>query len=72
LIEVRECEECGKDIGPDEAYVAIDIASDSPEELIRAVHLHLGDCLAKFRVKQQAEAVKGKIAAKEKTPKREK
>jgi hypothetical protein len=57
VFDVGECEECGKHIGPDVAYVAIDIAGDSsPDEPGRAVHLHLGDCLARFRLKQPASA----------------
>ena len=54
MFDLGECEECGKDIGPDEAYVAIDIAGDSPGEPVHAVHLHVGDCLVKFRLKHPA------------------
>ena len=52
VFDARTCEECGKDIGPDDAYVEIDIASDSPEEpAVRTVRLHPGDCLTRFRLK---------------------
>jgi hypothetical protein len=51
VLEQHECGECGKPIGPDDAYVEIDIATGVPDEPLRAVRLHPGDCLAKFRLK---------------------
>ena len=51
MLDVREREECRKDIGPDDAYVEIDIASDAPEEPVDAACLHPGDCLTRLRLK---------------------
>jgi hypothetical protein len=51
MLEVHECEECRKPIGPDDAYVGIDIAVEVPDAPLRAVRLHPDHCLAKFLLK---------------------
>jgi hypothetical protein len=58
VFDARVCEECGKDIAPDDAFVEIDIAADAPEEPLRAVRLHPADCLTKFRLKHPLRPVK--------------
>jgi hypothetical protein len=58
MLEVLDCEECGKDIGPDDAFVAIDLAAAAPDVDVRAVRLHL-DCIGKFRLKHPSIDIPG-------------
>jgi hypothetical protein len=51
VLETHQCEECKKDnIGPDDAFIEIDIAADDPAASLRTVRLHL-DCIEKFQLK---------------------
>jgi hypothetical protein len=61
VLAVHECEECRKDIGPDDAFVEIDIATGAPAEPLRAVRLHPGDCLTKFRLKHPVGPAVGEV-----------
>jgi hypothetical protein len=47
VLDQRDCEEC-RTIGPDDAYLEIDMAMNAPDAPLRAVQLHPGDCLTKF------------------------
>jgi hypothetical protein len=60
VLETYQCEDCNKDIGPDDAFVAFDIAVDEPAGPVRTVRLHPFDCLTNFRLKHPY----GPIAAK--------
>ena len=51
VLETQQCEDCKADIGPDDAFVAIDIATGDPAAPLLTVPLHPFDCLTKFRLK---------------------
>jgi hypothetical protein len=52
VLEMRECEECGTAIGPDDAYVEIDIAADNLAMPQRSVRIHWNqECPARFGLK---------------------